>query len=183
MISELLLSFNYTPSCKSFTIKDASVYNTVLPITCGQLTVKTPGFSCAHTFETLPEFEIKVNLGNLGIQNVDSPDCLKVLPDGNYEIRYSINPNDKLYVDYNYYNVCSLYSEYLKAVCKFLNNKCDLSKKEQQAEIDRLFEISNLIDYAKISAEECGDVKMADSLYEEAKQKLNLKSNGCPTCR
>jgi hypothetical protein len=57
-----------------------------------------------------------------------------------------------------------------------------MTKKEQQAEIERLFEISNLIDYAKIAAEECGDVKMADSLYAEAKEKLNKKNNGCSTC-
>ena len=182
MISELLLNFDYNNSCKSFTIKDSSVYNTVLPITCGQLTVKTPGFTCSHTFEVLPNFEIKVNLGNLGLQNVNDPEALKVLPEGNYEIRYSINPNDKLFVEYNYYNVCSLHNTYIKAVCKFFNNKCDMTKKEQQAEIDRLFEISNLIDYAKISAEECGDVKMADSLYEEAKDKLNSKANDCSTC-
>ena len=180
MISELLLNFDYTPSCKSFTIKDASIYNTVLPVTCGQLTVKTPGFTCEHTFEVLPEFEIKINLGNLGIQNVNDPTCLKVLPEGNYEIKYSINPNDKLYVEYNYYNTCQLHNEYIKAICKFLNNKCDMTKKEQQLEIDRLFEISNLIDYAKVAAEECGDIKMADKLYNEAKDKLKI--HGCSTC-
>ena len=182
MISELLLNFDYNNSCKCFTIKDSSVYNTVIPITCGQLTVKTPGFTCSHTFDVIPNFEIKVNLGNLGLQNVNDPSALRVLPEGNYEIRYSINPNDKLFVEYNYYNVCSLHNDYIKTVCKFFNNKCDMTKKEQQAEIDRLFEISNLIDYAKISAEECGDVKMADSLYEEAKQKLNSKGYGCSTC-
>jgi len=182
MISELLLNFDYNNSCKSFTIKDSSIYNTVIPVTCGQLTVKTPGFNCPHTFEVTPNFDIKVNLGNLGLQNVNDPEALKVLPEGNYEIRYSINPNDRLFVEYNYYNVCSLYNDYIKAVCKFFNNKCDMTKKEQQAEIDRLFEISNLIEYAKISAEECGDVKMADSLYEEAKQKLNSKGYGCSTC-
>lgn len=180
MISELLLNFDYSPSCKSFIIKDASVYNPNLPITCGQLTVKTPGFTYSHTFEPLPNFEIKVNLGNLGIQNTDDAGCLKLLPEGNYEIRYSINPNDKLYVEYNYYNTCQLHNEYIKAVCKFLNNKCDMTKKEQQIKIDELFEISNLIDYAKIAAEECGDIKMADKLYNEAKDKL--KANGCSTC-
>ena len=55
-----------------------------------------------------------------------------------------------------------------------------MNKKEQQNEIDKLFEISNLIDYAKIAAEECGDVKMADKLYNEAKEKLN--NHGCSTC-
>lgn len=181
MISELLLNFDYNNSCKSFTIKDESIYNDVLPITCGQLTVKAPGFTCAHTFEPLPNFEIKVNLGNLGLQNINSAEHLKCLPDGNYEIKYSINPNDKLFVEYNYYNTCQLHGTYIKALCKFFNNKCDMTKKEQLAEIDRLFEISNLIEHAKIAAEDCGDVKMADKLYNEAKEKLN-KKNGCSTC-
>ena len=54
MISELLLNFETNKSGKSFIIKDMSVYNTMLPITCTQLTVKVPGFSKAHTFEPLP---------------------------------------------------------------------------------------------------------------------------------
>lgn len=180
MKSELLLSFESNNSCKSFTIKDSSIYNTTLPITCCQLMVKVPGFTYPHTFELLPEFNLKVNMGNLGLQNVNSPECLNKLPDGNYEIRYSINPNTLLYVEYNYYSVCQLYNEYIKALCKFFNNKCDLTKSEQEKEIEKLFEISNLIEYSKIAAEECNDIPMANNLYNNAKEKL--KNYGCKTC-
>lgn len=182
MISELLLNFNPGTSLKSFMIEDASIYNPNLPITCGQLSVKAPGFTYPHTFEPLPEFKLKINLGNLGLQNTDSVNCLGELPDGNYEIRYSINPNDKLFVEYNYYNVAKLNSLYIKQLCNYFNNMCNMSKKEQTAETDRLFEIRQLIEYAKHSAEDCGDVNQADDLYNSAKDKLN-KRNECKGCK
>lgn len=181
MISELLLNFYPSTSTKSFIVEDASIYNNALPITCGQLTIKAPGFKYPHTFETLPEFKFKVNLGNLGLQNVNTVNCLGELPDGNYEIRYSINPNDKLFVEYNYYNTAQLYRDYIKQLCTFFNNMCNMSKKEQEEEKDRLFEIRQLIDYAKSSAEDCNDVDTADSFYNSAKDKLK-KRNDCKTC-
>ena len=49
--------------------------------------------------------------------------------------------------------------------------------------IDRLFEIVNLIEYAKISAEECDDIEGADALYKEAENKLKNVEDGCKTCR
>lgn len=177
MISELLLRFEQDKSCKTFTIKDASVYNTALPVTCGQLTVKVPGFSNCHTFDVAASFSTQVNLSTLGIQDINDPNELYELPDGNYFIRYSINPNDKLFVEYNYYNVCKLYCSYIKILCKFFTNKCDMTVKEQNLEIDRLFEISSLIEYAKIAAEDCGDTDLADNLYNSARDKIN--KNDC----
>jgi hypothetical protein len=176
MISELLLNIETNKSGKSFLIKDMSIYNSMLPITCGQLTVKVPGFTNAHTFEPLPDFEVKVNLGNLGIQNVNSPNHLQVLPDGAYEIRYSINPNDQLYVDYIYFNTYKIYKLYIEQVCKFLSTKCDMSLKQKQKRIEDLWEISYNISLAKIAAEDCHDLENAQMIYTNT---LNLLQKLC----
>lgn len=181
MVSELLLNFIGTTSCKSFIIQDVSIYNPNLPVTCGQLEVNVPGFTYSHTFEVIKDFTLKVNAGNLGIQSMTSNKQLQPLPDGNYTIRYSINPNSQLFVEYNYYNTCSLYSVYMKQVCYFFNNKCDMTKTEQDKEIKRLFDLSISLDHIKISAEECDDVTTADNLYLSVKEKLN--KNECKTCK
>lgn len=183
MISELLLNFPDSASLKTFVIEDASLYNENLPITCGQLCIKTPGFTHIHTYEPTANFKINVTLESLGLQVVNSFSTLGDLPDGNYQIRYSINPNNKLFVEYNYYNVKQLYAQYILQLCKYFNNKCDMTQKQQNIEMNRLFEISNLISYAKISAEECDDVNNADNLYNSAKSKINSTCNGTTTCK
>lgn len=165
MITELLLNIETNKSGKSFLIKDMSVYNSTLPITCTQLSVKVPGFTHIHTFEPLPNFEQLVNLSNLGIQNVNSNSNLHVLPDGVYEIKYSINPNDKLFVEYIYFNTFKLHSLYIEKVCKFLSKKCDMTTKEKKDHVEWLWEISNNLDLIKIAAEECHEIEIAENIY------------------
>ena len=183
MQTELYLNITPNNTCKSFTVKDISFYNENLPVTCGQLEVSAPGFSYSHTFEVSKDFDLTVNMSNLGLIPAINQSSLASIPDGNYSIKYSINPNAYLYVEYNYYSVCQLYSKYVAASCKFLSSRCDLTKAEQSDMIDRLFEIVNLIEYAKISAEECDDIEGADALYKEAENKLKNVEDGCKTCR
>ena len=184
MKSELFLDIKQNNGCKTFTVKDISAYNPDIPVTCGTLRIKVPGFNTPKYYDVLEGFELIVNMSNLGLQKTWNHECLSALPDGLYSIRYSINPNDKLFVDYYYYQTCNIYKKYTDAVCNFLNNKCDLSKKEQEAKIDDLFEISQLIDYAKISAETCGDPDSAEEMYNEALEKIKKEgTNGCSTCR
>lgn len=175
MISELLLNIETNKSGKSFLIKDMSVYNPMLPVTCSQLTIKVPGFTYTKTFELLPEFELLVNMGNLGLQNVNDSSNLHTLPDGAYEIRYSINPNDKLFVEYVYFNVNKLYKLYIEKVTHFLAKKCDMTIKQKEDMIELLWTISNNIELAKISAEDCQDLEGAQTIYNNTLNLLTLK--------
>ncbi len=184
MISDLILDITPTSSCKSFLIKDISIYNEVLPVTCGTLSVLAPGYCTPHYYDVKQGFTKQVNMSNLGLQIVANNDCLSELPDGVFNIRYSINPNDTLFVEYNYFNNCKITKTYMEAICSFLNNKCDLNKKEQKEQLDLLFEISQLIELSKAAAESCDDVDTAMELYKEAKDNLNkINSGGCKTCK
>lgn len=171
-MTELYLDIQKNNSCKSILLKDASIYNPDLPITCTQLSVKVPGFTHAHVFEPLPNFEVLANMSNLGIYK-HSP--LPKIPDGNYEIRYSINPNDRIFVEYNYFSVCQLFEEYIEACLKAYKLEGNLSNKT----IDKLFEVSNLMEHAKIAAEECGNADQAATLYKQAQRKLKEINHEC----
>ena len=174
-MTELFLEFKPTKGCKSFLIKDVSNYNPDLPITCNQLLVKVPGFTYGHTFEPLSNFELLVNMSNVGISK-HGP--LPQLPDGNYDIKYSINPNDKLFVEYNYYSTCQLQEDYINAALNLYKSENPLSFKS----IDKLFEISNLIEHAKLAAEDTNNIYIANDLYNQAKTKLKELENGCNVC-
>lgn len=183
MISDLILDIRPTTSCKSFLIKDISVYNENLPVTCGTLSIMTPGYCKPSFYDVAKDFEKKINMSNLELQKASGFDCLSELPDGIFKIKYSINPNDKLFVEYNYMNTCKINKRYMSAICDFLSNRCDLTKSEQKEKIEGLFEISSLIEYSKAAAEDCGDDDIAMELYEEANEKLkNLNSGGLKTC-
>jgi len=176
MISELLLDFIPNTSCKLFTVKDVSLYNENLPVTCGLLEIKAPGFTYVVNTEVERDFEQKVTMSFLQLQSQGAK-YNNPLPDGNYEIKYSINPNEVLFVEYNYYSTCNLYNNYISQLCDYFNKSCELTQAEQEKEMERLFEISTLLDNVKISAQECNDVPTADRLYEKAKQLL--EKHGC----
>ena len=171
-MTELYLDIQKNNSCKSISIRDASIYNPDLPITCTQLQVKVPGFTNVHTFTPLPHFTQLANMSNLGIYKIGS---LPKIPDGNYEIRYSINPNDQIFVEYNYFSTCQLFEEYVEACLKAYKIEGILKNKT----IDKLFEVSNLMEHAKIAAEECGDANQAAILYKQAQRKLKELNHEC----
>lgn len=173
MISELYLEIRGNFNGKSLVIKDVSAYNENLPVECGQLSIKVPGFNRIKYYDVLKGFEKIVNLSNLEIQIVNDYSNLNNLPDGAYHIKYSINPNDKLYVEYIYYNIFNLQRKYFTKLHCFMENKCELSRKEQLLKIDELYKISNMIDMIKITAEDCGDIQNADLLYNECVDLIN----------
>jgi hypothetical protein len=183
MISELLLNFTTNSGCKSFTIKDVSNYNENLPVTCGQLVITTPGFCNISYFDVPKDFEKTFNLSNLGHQIVDGIHCLTDLPEGNYTIKYSINPNDVLFVEYNYFHTCLTERRYFDAVCQYLEDRCDMTISEKRERREKLDDIYSALKMSKISAEECNDVETADELLAEANDKLDkLNSESDESC-
>lgn len=183
MISELLLNFKANVGGKSFTIEDQSIYNENLPINCGQLIITTPGYCNLSYFDVSKGFVKVLNMSNLGHQLVDGLHCLPELPEGNYTIKYSINPNDKLFVKYNYFHTFLTERSYYEAVCDYLNKRCDMTNSEKEEHRKKLDDIYDALKMSKISAEECGDVDTANELLEEAKNKLEkLKNNNCDNC-
>jgi hypothetical protein len=138
MISQLYLDIITNTSGKSFLIKDISMYNPDGPVTCGQLKIEVPGWTKPAFYDVLPNFELLVNMSNLGIQKGAKYETLQDLPDGEYYIKYSINPNDKLFVNYVYFNTHSLYKSYITKVHTFLETKCDMTIAEQHSMINKL---------------------------------------------
>jgi hypothetical protein len=180
MVSQLLLDFKSSKTGKSFEIKDISVYNTDGPVSCGTLKVTPPGFEKKPKYyDVLKGFMLNVNMSNLGIQKVNHFDQLKPLPDGAYHIRYSINPNDKIFVEYVYFNTFNINKVYVDKVAEFLEEKCDMTQAQKRERVDQLWEISNNIDLCKTAAEDCLSLSEAEILYNEAVDLLTKMDNKC----
>jgi hypothetical protein len=183
MISTLSLDIKNNGDCGNFRITDSSYYNPTLPITCVHLLIKTPVSGIPVEFEVEPYFSSVFNNANLNIQNTTN-DCLTVLPDGIYYIKYSINPNDRIYVEYNYLQNCIQIQNFIELSCKTFSSKCNYTYKEYKAKLKELDEIKELIDGAKYLVDYCNNPEDGMLMYNEANSLISkYKVNGnCSNC-
>lgn len=175
----LSLIFPDSTTCDKLTIQDSSCYNLNFPVVNTVLEIKVPGTCCFITFSLNTGWCSKTfNCQDLKICCAN--ECM-ILPDGNYEVKYSVDPNLQTMVEYNYFRICQLWNSYIIKVCELRLSKCDFTKKEYKKKLDNLYYIRNMILDSKILAEECLNIEEAYKLYDEAKNLLN-DSEGCPTC-
>ena len=147
-------------------IFDTSVYtvNPLLPVTCPTLNITVPGFSYSNQIEgavmtdfvntghiTLTACDLQLQTANCGSQYVD-------LPDGIYIIKYSVSPNDQVYID---------------------ANACDPPAKIKQ-KLEELRFIKMYLDAAISKVEFCHEPQKGMSLYNYAMKLLNKMT--CTNC-
>ncbi len=88
-------------------IMDTSVYSDLLPVTCPTLNVTVPGFNYSNQLEgaQMVEFVASGNITltacDLQLQTTNCGTQYANLPDGIYIIKYSVSPNDQVFVEYN----------------------------------------------------------------------------------
>lgn len=175
----LSLIFPDTTSCDKLTIQDGSCYNENFPVENIILEIKPPNECCFTSFSLTEGWCSKtINCEDL---NICCSHC-SPLPDGNYEIKYSVDPNLTLIVEFNYFRICQLWNSYIQKVCELRLSKCDFTHKEYKKKLDKLYDIRNMILDSKILAEDCLKVEEAYELYEQAKTLLN-ESERCPKCQ
>ena len=181
---QLGLEFLETSNPRIFKISDVSVYNSLLAATCPELLITVPGFQYSASIdpsELTQGFNLVLTACKLGIQiqNCDSKN--EDIPDGIYAIKYSISPNEFVYVEYNYFRTTQLNNRLQKVRCDLDANTC-YKDEEQQQKFLKIREVSDYIAAAKASLEDCHhDVKKATSFYNLAKsllEKLDCKNCG-----
>lgn len=151
-------------------IIDSSVYTSGLAVECATIQITSPGFNVPKNINVLPGFNLGLNACTLGITGGDCSDLPK-LPDGLYVIRYSVSPNDKVWVEYNYLRVTEILNHYNAFLCKL-----DLAPCEPTDELKRLAAEANyikmLIEAAKAKVEYCMDAREGLELLKYAAKKL-----------
>lgn len=183
-MQKLEVKIDFSSDCRVLDIQDSSIYYNIDSVENLIVEIKPPGKDCFLSYEWTPGFRHILNCSTLELCCVDCPNQYSLLPDGNYEIKISIDPNLKTVTEYNYFRICQLFKKYVSAICSLYKEKCDLKKIEFEKRVDELYRIKEMIMSAKYSAEECLDIESAIELYKEAESKLNLISNGksCLTC-
>jgi hypothetical protein len=148
---------------------DTSIYSPAVPYDCPLLEITLPGFNYAVQF-TDPliqqNFILNLTACDLEVQTADCGSSYNALPDGIYIIKYSVAPNETVYVEYNHLRITKALTCY----------NAEITKK-----LKALREIRSYLDAAVAKAETCHEPAKAMSLYNYAMKQLGKFD--CKTCK
>lgn len=162
-------------------VSDTSIYSEgCLQVECPYLDILVPGFSCAVRLDVTPGFcGLCLTACDLEIQTANCGVTFDTLPDGVYVIKYSIAPNEYVYVEYNHLRTTNIMTTYNKVLCGLDLAACDpLPQIKEKLKELRLIEM--LIKAAKAKVEYCHTPSIGMDLYEYAKKRLDKLA--CSVC-
>lgn len=167
----LSLEVPQVANCEIFRVLDTSQYADGLSVDCAELLITSPGFNSPTLITVEPGFDLNLNACALNLQTTDCSNTRTVIDDGVYIIRYSVSPNDKTYVEYNYLRTTTILSTYYRKLCELDVTPCEPTSERQQLLLEMKY-IRTLIDAAKAKVEYCQSPSEGMELYNFAKKKL-----------
>ena len=163
-------------------VVDTSVYAEGIAVTCPLLQITAPGFIHPVNFSTPqiePGFTHNFTACDLELQSYNCGTEFMDIPDGIYIIKYSVEPKEYVYVEYNHLRVTALRKKLKDEWCKLKLSACEPIP-ETQNKFLSLMQITGYIDAAQAKAEYCLDSEQAMVLYNYAKKLLDNYS--CKLC-
>lgn len=171
-------------------IVDTSVYNPDIPVKCPMLWVTLPGFKYSVQFTESagedgsslpisPGFIVNLTACDLEIQSADCGTIYNDLPDGIYAIKYSVSPNEYVYVEYNHLRITKALHRYQAILCDLDLAACDPSSAVKE-KINKLRMINMYLQAAKAQVEFCHHSQKGMELYNYAVKLLDKMT--CSTC-
>ena len=146
-------------------ITDASIYSDPLTVTSPTIEITVPGFN-----RVLLPFTIqKPNVFNSVILELSEPGEYLSLPDGIYNIKYSIAPAQDNFITRSIFRTEKLQEKFDNAFMQLDMMECDRAIKEQSQV--KLNTINIFIQGAIASANNCANIE-AMKLYEKADKML-----------
>lgn len=162
---------NVSNSC-ILKVVDTSVYSDIIPILCPKLNITVPGFSTSVELDFIPGSAKTINACDLELQTQDCGDSYVDIPDGVYIIRYSVSPNESVYVEYNYLRVTQALNLYNKILCTLDIANCEPSIQVKN-KLEELRMIKMYLDAAKAKVEYCLEPQKGMIIYNYALKLLN----------
>lgn len=166
-------------------IFDTSVYSDLIQVTCPTLNITVPGFNYSNQIEgdamadfvtyghlTLTACDLQLQTSQCGTKYAD-------IPDGIYIIKYSVSPNDQVYVEYNHMRITQAMNKYYKVLCDIDANACEPPAKVKK-QLEELRMIKSYLEAAKSKVEFCHEPQKGMSLYNYALKLLNKMT--CTNC-
>jgi hypothetical protein len=160
-------------------VLDTSVYSTLIPVTCPTLNVTVPGFNYSTQLTIVPGANTILTACDLQLQTQNCATVLSDLPDGIYVFKYSVSPNDLVFVEYNHLRISKALNTYNTILCNLDLAACEPPANIKQ-KLERLKMAKMYLDAAKAKVEFCHEPGNGMSLYNYA-VKL-MKKIECKNC-
>lgn len=167
----LSLNILETTNSKALTIIDESSYAEGLGIDCERLKIYVPGYNNPVYIEVSQNFKVNLTACILKIQKVDCGVKQGDIPDGIYIINYSVSPNDKVFVEYNYLRITGVMNAFNKVLGEIGLNNCS-PESDTVEKLKELSYIEYLIKAAKIKVEEEDKAQEGINLLSYAVKRL-----------
>jgi len=169
-----------TANTNTMRVSDASVYAD-FAVTCGKLQIQPPGFNSVAEFDVSQNFSLVLNACSIGVQLSGCGEVASDIPDGIYKIKYSVSPNDKVYVEYAFLRTTSAMAKYYQALCDLEVGACEPSASVKES-LDKLMQVKMYIDAAKAEVEYCHELTKGLDIFNYAVKQLDkLTSSSCST--
>jgi hypothetical protein len=162
-----------------FRVVDASIYSDVAPVECLKIDITPPGFSTSYEVTDLePGFLKNISACELGLQTTNCGNTYNDFPDGVYVVRYSVSPNDTVYVEYNHLRVTAALNKINDLLCCLDVQGCDPQGplKEKLKEVQLL---QTMLKAAKATVEYCHKPSRGMDIYNYVYGRLKKLSCGC----
>lgn len=163
-------------------VSDSSWYNKKIDVECGTLEVTPPGYTDPVIFNVDEGFSTVLNSSNLKVKKAKVYADLQPLADGVYKIRYSIKPNDSLWVEYEHLRIDNVLKTYFEARCALRLQACEPDSITTDR-LSKLKKIKQYIDFAKSEVEVGHNRARGLELYDFANKLLTkYKNKDCLNC-
>lgn len=166
-------------------VVDTSVYAPNIDIVCPLLQITPPGFVHPSNIEPPviePGFILNATACDLQLQTTDCNDTFYDIQDGIYIIKYSIEPKEYVYVEYNHLRITCAMNKVNQVYCNLELGDCD-PPADKKAILNQIRLIEQYLKAAKAYVEDCHDAKKGMELYSYAVKLLDkLTCNDCKTC-
>lgn len=153
-------------------VVDTSVYSSLIDVNCSYLNITVPGFEWSTQIDVEENFTKTLTACDLQLQKEGCGTTYQNLPDGVYVIKYSVSPNETVYVTYNHLRITNALIRYNKILCEVDVADCDppadIKKKLEQLRLIRMY-----LDAAKAKVEYCHEPQKGMTLYNYASKLLN----------
>jgi hypothetical protein len=147
--------------------------NSGVPPTCPQLLITTPGFNKAVSIAGVqPGFIYNLTACDLGLQTTRCGEDYYDLPDGIYILKYSVSPNEYVYVEYNHLRITKALNIINEILCDLDLGAC-APPQQVEARLRELNLIRMYLLAAVASVEDCREPKRGMELYNFALRLLN----------
>jgi hypothetical protein len=154
------------------TVMDTSVYTDLIPVVCETLNITVPGFQYSVQLDVSAGFIMNITACDLNLQTENCGTEYVDIPDGIYIIKYSVSPNDVVYVEYNHMRITKALNRYYNILCRLDVADCDPPFKIKQ-KLEQLNLIKMYLEAAKSKVEFCHEPQKGMTLYNYALKLLN----------